>query len=186
MTTAMAGRLSVSQYVQLVLAHYKKWWKAYTLPVLGVAIASIFIRIDINVTPSLPDHLFITVKGTPSKVERGDYIVFRWHGGGPIPEGLHMCKIVAGVPGDIVRMDDNRKFYVTNASSQSALANEQFVGYAKTYSREGKPLQASEGGVIPEGRYYVMAPHPDSLDSRYQISGLVSHDAIIGRTYAIF
>ena len=38
----------------------------------------------------------------------------------------------------------------------------------------------------PAGRYYVRAPHPDSLDSRYRLTGWVSEEQIIGRAYALF
>jgi conjugal transfer pilin signal peptidase TrbI len=32
----------------------------------------------------------------------------------------------------------------------------------------------------------VRAPHPDSLDSRYALTGWIAEDQIIGRAYALF
>jgi conjugal transfer pilin signal peptidase TrbI len=169
----------------MLLVHYRKWWKAYTLPLATVIVASFFVRLDVNVTPSLPDHLFLTVKGMPPNVERGDYIVFRWHGGGPVPEGTQLTKIVGGVPGDTVVMDEQRRFFIHKGDG-TIVVQDQFVGKAKTLSRTGEPLQAGPTGVIPPDHYYVLATHPDSLDSRYSLTGWIKKDAIVGRTFPVF
>ncbi len=39
---------------------------------------------------------------------------------------------------------------------------------------------------MPIGSYYVRAPHPDSLDSRYALTGWVSLSQIFGRAHALF
>ena len=77
--------------------------------------------------------------------------------------------------GDSVTRAD-RKFFV----------NGTLVGQAKAVSRQGVPLDLGPTGVLPAGRYYVRAPHPDSLDSRYRLTGWVSAEQIIGRAYALF
>jgi conjugal transfer pilin signal peptidase TrbI len=41
-------------------------------------------------------------------------------------------------------------------------------------------------GVLPQGRYYMAAPNPDSLDSRYNWVGQVKDSQIIGRGFRIF
>ena len=64
--------------------------------------------------------------------------------------------------------------------------NEKFVGRAKPLSRAGKPLIPGPAGIIPPHRYYMAAPHPDSLDSRYALVGWVSDDQIIGKAYRIY
>ena len=64
--------------------------------------------------------------------------------------------------------------------------NGEFVGSAKTHSRAGVPLDPAPAGVIPLGRYFVRAPHPDSLDSRYRTPGLIAQSQVIGRAYALF
>ena len=53
-------------------------------------------------------------------------------------------------------------------------------------SRRGEALEPGPTGLIPPGRYYVRAPHPDSLDSRYRLTGWVDASQIIGRAYALF
>ena len=107
--------------------------------------------------------------------QRGEYIAFRWHGGGPYPAGVTFVKIVAGMSGDTVTRAD-RDYFV----------NGTHVGQAKAVSRQGVPLELGPTGILPAGRYYVRAPHPDSLDSRYQLTGWVSEDQIIGRAHALF
>ena len=53
-------------------------------------------------------------------------------------------------------------------------------------SRSGQPLAPGPTGTLPTGRFYVRAPHPDSLDSRYALLGWISESQIIGRAYVLF
>ena len=41
---------------------------------------------------------------------RGDFVAFRWAGGGPYPAGVTFIKVLAGMPGDEVTRDA-RGFY---------------------------------------------------------------------------
>ena len=127
----------------------------------------------LNVTESLPDRLYLIHKGEP--IKRGDYVAFRWNGGGPYPAGVTFIKIAAGVPGDHVTRND-RSYYV----------NGTYVGTAKTHGRNGQALELMQTGVLGANEYYVQAPHPDSLDSRYRLTGWIPKDRIIGRAYALF
>lgn len=180
-------RLSLPEYLHLCGTHFRRYWWQYSLPVLVVLVLQFFIRIDVNLTPSLPDHLFITVKGMTGNIQNGDYIAFRWHGGGPLPEGFNVIKIVAGTPGDVVRMSSNREFYITSKEDMSQMAlKERFQGIAKTHSKQGVPLQSGLVGTIPEGQFYVYAPHPDSLDSRYGLTGWIRQEQIVGKSFALF
>ena len=63
---------------------------------------------------------------------------------------------------------------------------EHFAGQAKTVARDGRALLPGPTGVIPSGRFHVYAPHPDSLDSRYAITGWIRQDQIIGKAHALF
>lgn len=132
-----------------------------------------FVTVNINATESLPQAMFIIVKG--AAVHKGDYVAFRWHGGGPYKAGETFVKILAGVPGDLVE-NRNRRFYVNGVD----------MGLAKTVSRAGVPLEPGPTGILPANNFYVMTPHRDSLDSRYALSGWLRSDEIIGRAYALF
>lgn len=140
--------------------------------VLGWAFNKNFI-IGWNVSESLPHHVFVAKKGTVP--QRGDLVAFRWHGGGRYPAGSVFVKIAAGVPGDTVERS-GRKFFI----------NGSYAGTAKPFSLGGEPLEASEPGRLSDGEYYVMAPNPDSLDSRYKLVGKISQAEIIGKAYAPF
>lgn len=127
----------------------------------------------LNTTESLPHRLYLIQKGAP--VKRGDYVAFRWEGGGPYWAGVTFIKIAAGVPGDTVSRID-REYFV----------NGSHVGRAKTHGSNGQPLALMDTGVLGADEYYVQAPHPDSLDSRYRMTGWIPKDRIVGRAYALF
>jgi conjugal transfer pilin signal peptidase TrbI len=83
-------------------------------------------------------------------------------------------KKLIGLPGAQVTAK-GRAFFVDGRS----------VGLAKERSTSGKPLNLGSVGTIPRDRYYVAGPHPDSLDSRYQLTGWVRRDQVIGRAHRI-
>lgn len=153
--------------------HVRRWGIAYLLLILGAALFRAHFVFGLNASPSLPHRFFLIHKG--ELPQRGQYVAFRWPGGGPYPAGVTFVKVIAGMAGDAVTRAD-RDFFV----------NGTHVGHAKTASLEGEPLELGPTGVLPEGRYYVRAPHPDSLDSRYRLTGWVSENQIIGRAYALF
>ena len=150
--------------------------RRYLVYVVLAATALMFqhcFRLGLNATESLPHTLYLIHKG--EAIHRGDLIAFRWHGGGPYPRGATFIKIAAGVPGDTVSRID-RAYYI----------NGNYVGTAKTVARNGQSLALMETGVLKPDEYYVQAPHPDSLDSRYRLTGWISIDRIVGRAYALF
>ncbi len=154
-------------------AHYRRRWPAYAAFFAAVYGFHLHFTFGLNASPSLPYMLFLVVKDAP--VVRGDLVAFRWHGAGPYPEGATFVKIAAGVPGDTVARD-GRAYFV----------NGQSVGAAKTHTALGRPLEGAATGILPPGRYYVHATHPDSLDSRYALTGWIPQERIIGRAYALF
>lgn len=177
-------RLSLREYIALVKTHFLKYWKGYTIPLVVLFILQLFVRIDVNITESLPDHAFLTIKGWKTGIKTGDYVAFEYQGTGPaspFPKGFHFIKIVGGVPGDLITMDENRNFY--NGDYKNIIGH-NYLGTAKTHSKAGKVLEHGPVGVIPEDHYYVQAPHPDSLDSRYALTGWVSKEHIIGKSFA--
>jgi conjugal transfer pilin signal peptidase TrbI len=153
--------------------HLVRWSAAYLLLAAAAAWFEAHYTLAVNVTESLPYRLFLIHKD--EQPERGQYVAFRWRGGGPYPTGVTFVKEVAGVPGDLVTRID-RDFFV----------NGRPVGQAKPTSRLGAPLEPGPTGTLPEGAYYVRAPHPDSLDSRYQLAGWISQAQIVGRAHALF
>ena len=129
--------------------------------------------IGVNVTASLPYRLFVIDKG--AHPERSRYVAFRWPGGGSYAAGATFVKQIVGIPGDVVTRV-GRHFFV----------NGRPVGLTKPMSRSGQALAPGPTGTLPTGQYYVRAPHPDSLDSRYALLGWISESQIIGRAYVLF
>jgi conjugal transfer pilin signal peptidase TrbI len=126
-----------------------------------------------NLSTSLPGHIYIYRVGEP--FTKGDLIAFHWHGGATYPAGTVFIKPVVGVPGDVVRRE-GRKVWV----------GDHFVGIAKTHSLAGVPLTPAATGPIAAGNYFVATPNPDSLDSRYALTGNITQAAIIGRAHELF
>ena len=166
-------RFDAETFRQTLGEHLRRWGFAYLLLVPGAALLQAHFAFGLNASPSLPQRLFLIHKG--ELPQRGQYVAFRWPGGGPYPAGVTFVKVIAGMPGDSVTRVD-RDFFV----------NGQHVGQAKSASRRGDPLEPGPTGVLPAARYYVQAPHPDSLDSRYRLTGWVCESQIIGRAYALF
>jgi len=156
-----------------LIHHLKHWTLVYLLTALATIWFNAHYTVALNVTESLPVRFFLVHLG--ELPNRGDFVAFRWLGGGPYPVGATFIKVVAGVPGDSVTQMD-RDFYV----------NCRPTGLAKRTSRQGLTLEPGPTGTLPNGSYYVHTPHPDSLDSRYALTGWVSRLQIIGRAHALF
>ena len=153
--------------------HLRRWSWVYLL-VSSVAFAfHARYAIGLNVTASLPYRLFVIDKA--DHPERSQYVAFRWPGGGPYAAGATFVKQIIGIPGDVITRV-NRSFFV----------NGHPAGLAKPLSQSGQALALGPTGTLPSGRYYVRAPHPDSLDSRYALLGWISECQIIGRAYVLF
>jgi conjugal transfer pilin signal peptidase TrbI len=151
----------------------RRWGIACALLVAAAAQFQQHFMFGLNASPSLPVGLFLIHKGTAPTI--GDYVAFRWAGGGPHPAGTTFVKVIAGMPGDVVTRID-RDFFINGTR----------VGRAKPFSRQGVPLEPGPTGILSAGHYYVRAPHPDSLDSRYRLTGWITQSQIIGRAYALF
>jgi conjugal transfer pilin signal peptidase TrbI len=130
-----------------------------------------------NFTPSLP-YTVAVLEGRRI-LRRGDYIVFRFDGSAKDHYaglgGQPLFKQVVGLPGDIVSVD-----------GRAVAVNGHPVGMAKTHAFDRRPLSPIEPGVIPAGHYFVAGTSPDSLDSRYRESGLVSDRQVIGSVIPLF
>jgi conjugal transfer pilin signal peptidase TrbI len=191
--TLKRPRLSLPEYLTLCVTQFKRHWIAFVVPLAALLVLQIFIRIDVNYTESLPDHVFITVKGWKSGLQRGDYVAYTFPTDNDVSlfrKGDHMVKIVRGVGGDRVERKENGHFAIHVENITASAVDSQLelnsIGIAKPFSKAGKALVPGPEGVIPKGSYYVYAPHTDSLDSRYAIVGWINDEHIIGRTFPIF
>ncbi len=137
-----------------------------------------YFTLTINVSDSLPGSLFLVIKGAQPR--QGELAAFRYQGGGPYERGVLFLKRVQGCHGAVVTATDRGDGY------RDYFVDGEFVGRAKTLSKAGRPLQQGPVGVIPEGYYYMAAPNPDSLDSRYALVGWVADNQIVGRGIKIF
>lgn len=137
-----------------------------------------YFTISINVSNSLPGTVFLIQKG--AKPLKGDLAAFRYAGGGPYSKGVLFLKRLTGTYGDMVTTHDMGDGY------RDYLINGRYVGRAKPKSKDGLPLEHGPAGPIPPGRYYMAAPNPDSMDSRYALVGWVGDDQIVGRAYKVF
>lgn len=169
----LLNRFDHESFRRKLSGHVRRWGIAYLLLIVGAALFQAHFAVGLNASPSLPHRFFLIHKG--ELPQRGQFVAFRWPGGGRYPAGVTFVKIVAGMTGDAVTRAD-QDFFVNGTP----------VGHAKTVSRQGMPLEIGPTGVLPAGRYYVRAPHPDSLDSRYRLTGWISESQIIGRAYALF
>ncbi len=84
-------------------------------------------------------------------------------------------KTVRGLPGMAVAVAEDGTVFLDGVA----------VGRAKTHALDGRPLAAIAPGVIPPGRYFLHAGHPDSHDSRYAEIGLVPRARLLGRAVAL-
>ncbi len=91
--------------------------------------------------------------------------------GSPVP----WLKIVRGLPGMAVTVDAERVVRVGKIA----------LGRAKTRALDGRALEPIAPGIVPPGRYFLHADHPDSHDSRYAGIGLVPRKRILGRAAAL-
>lgn len=132
-----------------------------------------FYLVALNLTESLPGTIFLIEKGVMP--QRGELVAFRWEANWPYPRGCIFVKKLVGLPGSVVSAQ-GREFFVDGAP----------VGRAKEYARTGEPLDIGPRGKIPDGHYYVAGSHLDSLDSRYQLTGWVGQDQIVGKAHRVF
>lgn len=135
-------------------------------------------QLAFNVTHSLPQTLFLIEKKNHS-VTRGDYMAFRWIKGGPIPNDIVVIKEVVGVAGDSVHHRQKKDGLWVEINGKT-------ISLIKPFARNGAALVPGNTGVIPEQHYFVHAPHSDSLDSRYALTGFVNHAQIVGRAIPLF
>ena len=166
------ARFDARLFAARLRRHLRRWSLAWLAAAAAVAAFDAHYAVGLNVTDSMPGRLFLIERGRMP--ERGQYVAFRWQGGGPYARGTIFVKALAGVPGDTVSR--HGLLYRVNGMA---------VGVAKPAGRRGEPLQPGPVGTLPPDRFFVSAPHPDSLDSRYEMTGWIERCHISGRARAI-
>lgn len=145
---------------------------------IAFAIFTHYWYISYQGTPSMPYHWYIVSRTPPpaGSLKRGEIVVWRWWGGLGWPKNAMFVKFIAGMPGDPVKRI-GRQFYVDG----------KYVGTAMVYSHHLRMhMTANTPGVVPPGHFYMFAPAPNSLDSRYKVTGYVPYNRIVGRAYVIY
>lgn len=168
------------------LQHVRRRWYVYLCLFLIWGLAFIRVFIDptpylpvlFNVTPSLPYTVAVVQYGRAS-FGYGDFVVFSFSGEAqrhyPGLRKQPFFKVIRGLAGDRITVKD-RHVYV----------NGEDMGFAKTHSFDRRPLEPIAEMIIPPGYYYVQGTSPDSFDSRYQLSGLIRAEQIIGKVKPLF
>lgn len=180
------GFLSLSLWVGLVFKEKKKLVFLILVGffLLGILISTVskYYRLGLGVTSSLPFYLFIVEPGvTP---EKGEYVTFYTTDLRPYYEkGIQFGKRIAGVQGDRLSVYGSNYF-----------VNNVFVATAKERDSKGReisrflPLSCSSDiecyVIIPNGKFFVVADHPMSYDSRYW--GYVDNSQVVGKLIPIF
>jgi signal peptidase I len=133
-------------------------------------------------------------------LQRGDIIVFKF----PYADHQHFVKRVIGLPGDRLRLEDQRVFINGKPLDEPYVVHDQTAPYdplnyafpptgGHLYTSQVQPEWAHEiqtyvkSGeiIVPPGKYFAMGDNRDrSLDSRYW--GFVDHSAIMGRPFLIY
>jgi conjugal transfer pilin signal peptidase TrbI len=161
----------------ILLNHFKSHAITWALLAALYGVIHANYRLAINQTPSLPYRLFLI--SLDEKVETGGLIAFRWHNGAPYPDGYIFTKRLLAGPGDIV----TRKGRDFTVGDRTLIGKEVGLSLRTLFPND----ELHEGkNTLQLGKYFVAGDHEYSLDSRYNLLGLVDKKDVIGRAYPIF
>jgi conjugal transfer pilin signal peptidase TrbI len=140
----------------------------------GVYAASPWYELLVNRSNSLPQTLFLLDKTRAPSC--GDYTALDMPRTSRFYRGARMIKHISGCAGDRIHVKDRAVFI-----------NDLPVGVAMTRSSNGRYLlEQIEVGVIPRGKVYLSATHPQSYDSRYASFGLRDASELLGAARPLF
>lgn len=149
---------------------------------IGIVIYQLGYRY--NFTPSFARGFYLIEK-SDAPLERGKLVIFcppnneafalaserKYVARGLCGAGDYrpMIKRVIGLEGDMIEIRDDVKV------NGALVANSTIM----TADSKGRPINAFEGGIVPEGTLFLMSDeNPNSYDGRY--FGFVSREQIIG------
>jgi type IV secretory pathway protease TraF len=119
-------------------------------------------RITVATSGSLKHRVFFLLPA-PTKVDLGNYLVFRHRGLSQVQQGFRgdhdqMIKKVGCLPGDQLTMDAANRFF----------CNGRLLGQALEVDSKGRLLPLfSFNGTVPVGKLFMVGTHPRSYDSKY-------------------
>lgn len=139
-----------------------------------------------NRTPSIPMGLYWAEDVSAAQLQRGELACFPY--AAPawaqerkyLPEGVSVCKPVAGLPGDVVRHVGNELFVAHDGRTQR-------LGQYTAFDSAHRPLPQDvlADGPVPDGSLLMVAgAHDNSLDSRY--IGLIPASHIQRRIHPLY
>lgn len=144
----------------------------------GVAFADRYrIGIDPQQEKCLPGYTFFLIDLKDKSLKKGAIYAFSAKNMEPFyKNGTRMVKILTGMPGDMVQIDDKWKITV----------NGDVVGEGLQLARNLNLPESHFYGssTLKDGNYWFMGKSHFSFDSRYW--GTVKDDQIIGRAYPLF
>lgn len=164
--------------LETIYRHLSRRAPIYLWLLVAVTAFGRYFTVTINISNSLPGTLFIVQKGDMPR--QGDLAAFLYAGGAVYPRNTLFLKRLTGVPGSVVAAKD------AGDGFRDYFLDGKLVGRAKPRSKGGVPLEPGPEGVIPPGHYYMAAPNPDSLDSRYAVVGWVGDSQIVGKAIEVF
>lgn len=170
--------MTYKEYCAYVYQEFKtKWATPFFIALLLGVVFSHFYSFSINMSHSLDGTVYIVHKLEKDlkNFKSGDLVTYS-SSGWMYPQGTLFTKKIYGLPNDVVTAD-GQQFFINNRG----------VGVAKSKSLDGIPLNANSfRGPIPQYKIWVGTGHEDSLDSRYEYSGLISAGQIVGKAYKLF
>lgn len=129
------------------------------------------VGIDSQVIRCFPDHKFFLVDMKDLRPVRDRIIAYRAKGLQPyFVDGTMMGKTIKGLPGDHLVINEAGVF----------INEVQVAEGFPLAERLSRPIsEFFKDEVIPEGKYFLMAPAPESYDGRYW--GYISQSQIVGK-----
>ncbi|MFH1192326.1 MAG: signal peptidase I [bacterium] len=146
---------------------------AIILPVRYFIIQPFYVK-GASMEPNFLDKDYLIINEFIYKFkepERGDIIVFK----NPRNPEEFFIKRVIGLPGEKVKVFDNRIEIYNEKNPQGIVINEPYL-------QEGRNTRGTEMEELGKGEYYVFGDNRDkSLDSR--TFGAISEDSIVGKVW---
>jgi conjugal transfer pilin signal peptidase TrbI len=149
----------------------------------------------------LPWTYFI-VKKNEIPAEKGDLISFKGMGIPHFADGIRFIKMVAGLPGDVIKVDifteQERKRHTRIIEKDGTMIEQRLQGRVYLHRKNnrevlsfdavekdtfGRDLPIVKEQTIPEGKFFVIGTVPRTYDSRYW--GLVDDKQVTGEAYPL-